>query len=215
MSIGLSLRICERWLARYNEFGVAGLDDRRGRETQSALTPEQEEQLRRRIEAGPQPEDQVCSLRGVDFKRILADEFGVLRSLPAVYHFLHRLGYSYLRPRPRHRLANPQAQEEFKIQLPERLQAVRDAHPGKRLRVYFQDESRFGQQGTTTNLWARRGSRPTAIRQTEYRYLWILGAVCQETGHAEALLSPQLNTKIVICSWSSSLERSLPTSTPL
>ena len=197
MSIGLSRRICQRWLARYNEFGVAGLDDRRGREPRPALTPEQEEQLRRRIEAGPQPEDQVCSLRGVDFKRILADEFGVLRSLPAVYHFLHRLGYSYPRPRPRHRLANPQAQEEFKLQLPERLQAVRDAHPGKRLRVYFQDESRFGQQGTTTNLWARRGSRPTAIRQTEYRYLWVLGAVCQETGHAEGLLSPQLNTKIV------------------
>jgi len=197
MSIGLSRRICQRWLARYNEFGVAGLDDRRGRELQPALTPEQEGQVRQRIEAGPRPEDQVCSLRGVDFKRILADEFGVLRSLPAVYHLLHRLGYSYLRPRPRHRLANPQAQEAFKLKLPERLQAVRDAHPDKQLRVYFQDESRFGQQGTTTNLWARRGSRPTAVRQTEYRYLWVLGAVCQETGHAEGLLSPQLNTKIV------------------
>ena len=65
------------------------------------------------------------------------------------------------------------------------------------MRVYFQDESRFGQQGTTTNVWAERGSRPTAIRQTEYQYLWVLGAVCPETGHAEGLLSPQLNTKIV------------------
>ena len=61
----------------------------------------------------------------------------------------------------------------------------------------FQDESRFGQQGTTTNVWARRGSRPTAVRQTEYQYLWVLGAVCAETGHAEGLLSPQLNTKII------------------
>jgi transposase len=197
MSIGLSRRICQRWLARYNEFGVAGLNDRRGQEPHSPLTPEQEGQVRQRIEAGPRPEDQVCSLRGIDFKRILADEFGVLRSLPGVYHLLHRLGYSYLRPRPRHRLANPQSQEEFKLKLPGRLQAVRDAHPGKRLRVYFQDESRFGQQGTTTNLWGRRGSRPTAVRQTEYQYLWVLGAVCQETGHAEGLLSPQLNTKIV------------------
>ena len=82
----------------------------------------------------------------------LAHEFGVLRSLAGIYHLLHRLGYSYLRPRPRHRLANPQAQEDFKLALPARLLAVRDAHPGKQLRVYFQDESRFGQQGTTTNL---------------------------------------------------------------
>jgi transposase len=197
MSVGLSRRICQRWLARYNEFGLAGLDDRRGAEPHSPLTPEQESLVRQRIETGPQPDDQVCSLRGIDFQRILAGEFGVLRSLSAVYHLLHRLGYSYLRPRPRHRLADPQAQEEFKAALPARLEALNAAHPGKRLRVYFQDESRFGQQGTTTNLWARSGSRPTAVRQTEYQYLWVLGAVCSETGHAEGLLSPQLNTKIV------------------
>ncbi|MCE9603319.1 MAG: IS630 family transposase [Planctomycetia bacterium] len=197
MSVGLSRRICQRWLARYNEFGLAGLDDRRGAEPQSPLTPEQESLVRQRIESGPRPDDQVCSLRGVDFQRILAGEFGVLRSLSAVYHLLHRLGYSYLRPRPRHRLADPQAQEEFQAALPARLQTLSEAHPDKRLRVYFQDESRFGQQGTTTSVWARRGSRPTAIRQTEYQYLWVLGAVCAETGHAEGLLSPQLNTKIV------------------
>jgi hypothetical protein len=33
--------------------------------------------------------------------------------------------------------------------------------------------------------------------QTEYEYLWVLGVVCPETGHAEGLLSPQLNTRIV------------------
>ena len=46
-------------------------------------------------------------------------------------------------------------------------------------------------------MWAKKGSRPSALRQTEYEYLWVLGAVCPETGHAEGLLSPQLNTKII------------------
>jgi transposase len=81
--------------------------------------------------------------------------------------------------------------------LPQRLQTIAAAHPDKRLQVYWQDESRFGQQGTITNVWAKQGSRPAAIRQTEYEYLWVLGAVCPETGHAEGLLSPQLNTKMV------------------
>src|SRR4051794_21454159 len=112
MSVGLSRRICQRWVARYNAEGLEGLDDRRGQEPRSPLTPEQAEQVCRRLEAGPTPEDQVCSLRGVDFQRILALEFGVFRSLPAIYHLLHRLGYSYLRPRPRHRRADPEAQEE-------------------------------------------------------------------------------------------------------
>lgn len=82
-------------------------------------------------------------------------------------------------------------------QWPDRLRTIAAAQPAKRLQIYFQDESRFGQQGTTTGVWAPTGSRPTAIRQTEYQYLWVLGAVCPETGHAEGLFSPQLNAKIV------------------
>lgn len=196
LSLGLSRRICQRWVYRFNADGLEGLEDLRGRE-QSPLTPGEEVQVRQRIEAGPTPEDEVCSLRGLDIQRILGQEFGVWRSLASIYQLLHRLGYSYLRPRPRHRRADPESQEKFKRDLPERLQAIRAEHPGKRLRIYFQDESRFGQQGTTTNVWAHRGSRPTAVRQTEYQYLWVLGAVCPETGHAEGLLSPCLNTKIV------------------
>ena len=197
MSLGLSRRICQRWVYRFNAEGLKGLDDLRGGEPRSPLTPEQEAQVRQRIEAGPTVADEVCSLRGLDIQRILGQEFGVWRSLAGIYQILHRLGYSYLRPRPRHRRADPEAQEKFRREIPERLQTIAAAHPDKRVRVYFQDESRFGQQGTTTNVWAQRGSRPTAVRQTEYQYLWVLGAVCPETGHAEGLLSPCLNTKIV------------------
>jgi transposase len=197
MAVGLSRRICQRWVRRYNDQGLAGLDDQRGRESKMPLTPQQQDQVRRRLDAGPTAEDEVYSLRGKDVQRILAQEFQLLRSLPAVYRLLHRLGYSYLRPRPRHRRADPAKQAAFLAEWPLRLRAIAEAHPHKRLRVYFQDESRFGQQGTTTNVWARQGSRPTAIRQTEYQYLWALGAVCPQTCHAEGLLSPQLNTKIV------------------
>jgi transposase len=197
MAVGLTRRICQRWVRRYNEDGLSGLDDRRGRQPRLPLTPQQQEQVRRRLDAGPTAEDEVCSLRGKDVQRILAQEFHLLRSLAGVYHLLHRLGYSYLRPRPRHRKADPEKQAAFLRDWPARRQAIAAAQPTKRLRVYFQDESRFGQQGTTTNVWAQQGSRPTTVRQTEYEYLWVLGAVCPETGHAEGLLSPQLNTKIV------------------
>ncbi len=197
MAVGLSRRICQRWVRRYNDLGTAGLDDGRGQQSRSPLSPEQEESIRRRIDSGATDKDEVCSLRGKDIQRILAEEFGLMRSLAAVYHLLHRLGYSYLRPRPRHRKADPEKVAAFKSQWPEKLKAIAAEHPDKRLRVYFQDESRFGQQGTMTNVWAEKGSRPTAIRQTEYEYLWVLGAVCPETGHAEGLLSPQLNTKVV------------------
>ena len=197
MAVGLSRRVCQNWIARYNADGLAGLEDRRGKDSQLPLSSEEEAAFRERIEAGPTDADQVCSLRGKDFQRILAEEFGLLRSLASVYWLLHRLGYSYLRPRPRHRKADPEKVHAFVQGWPVCFAKIAAKHPQKQLRVYFQDESRFGQQGTMTNVWAEKGSRPTAIRQTEYEYLWVLGAVCPETGHAEGLLSPQLNTKIV------------------
>ena len=74
---------------------------------------------------------------------------------------------------------------------------IAEQHPECRLTVFFQDECRFGQQGTLNRMWARQGSRPTAVRQTEYSYLWVVGAVSPQTGQAEAILSPVLNTSII------------------
>ena len=81
--------------------------------------------------------------------------------------------------------------------MPERLAAIRNRYPGRRLLIFHQDEARFGQQGTLTRVWAPTGSRPTAVKQTEYEYLWVVGAVCAETGQAEAILSPCLNAGVM------------------
>ena len=72
------------------------------------------ERLRVRLDAGPTAEDAACTPRGPEVRAILDREFGVLYSLPAVYVLLHRLGYSCLDPRPRHRKADPEAREGFK-----------------------------------------------------------------------------------------------------
>lgn len=197
MAVGLTRRAVQERVYAYNSKGLAGLSDERGTATATLLEPEQVEQFVTRIEAGPQPEDAVCSLRGKDLQRILAEEFGKLRSLSTVYNLLHQLNFSYLRPRPRHQLADPAKQAAFIQHLPQQLEALRAQHPTKQLRLFFQDEARFGQQGTTTNVWARTGSRPTAVRQTAYQYLWVSAAVCPETGLAEGLITSRLDTASV------------------
>jgi hypothetical protein len=63
--------------------------------------------------------------------------------------------------------------------------------------VWFQDEARFGQQGTLARVWARTNTRPRAVRQQRYDYLYVLGGVCPETGQTVGLLSPHLNTDVV------------------
>jgi transposase len=99
---GFSRRSVQDWVARYNREGLEGLETKPGRGRKPPLTPEEEAQLQRRLDAGPLPDDGVCTLRGKDVQRILQQEFGRLRSLNAVYGLLHRLGYSSLVPRPQH-----------------------------------------------------------------------------------------------------------------
>jgi transposase len=64
---------------------------------------------------------------------------------------------------------------------------------GQKVRVFFTDEARFGQQGTLTNQWARKGSRPTAVKQTRYEWVYLYAAVEPATGDSVALLMPVVN----------------------
>ena len=56
------------------------------------------------------------------------------------------------------------------------------------------DEARFGQQGTLTRVWARRGTRPVAVRQTKYASCYLYAAVEPATGASAALVAPTVNT---------------------
>lgn len=56
------------------------------------------------------------------------------------------------------------------------------------------DEARFGQQGTTTRIWAKTGSRPTAVKQTRYEWVYMYAAVEPATGASVALQAPLVNT---------------------
>jgi transposase len=90
------------------------------------------------------------------------------------------------------------------------VEQVQADHPDKQVKVYFQDEARFGQQGTLTRLWARTGSRPTAVKQTQYDYLYVFTAVCPETGDACGLIAPHVNT-VAMNVFLKQFSRELPT----
>lgn len=66
---------------------------------------------------------------------------------------------------------------------------------GKPLEVWYQDEARVGQQGTLTRVWAERGTRPRAPRDTRYVSAYIFGAVCPARAETAALVMPHANTE--------------------
>jgi len=67
--------------------------------------------------------------------------------------------------------------------------------PGTPVEVWFADEARVGQQGTLTRVWARRGTRPRAVRDRRYTWAWLFGAVCPERGVGAAVVLPHVNVE--------------------
>lgn len=63
--------------------------------------------------------------------------------------------------------------------------------------MWFEDELRAGQQGTLTRVWAPIGTRPTAVRQTEYKWAYVFASVCPRTGESVALIAPTVNTHLM------------------
>ena len=111
--VGRGRRTVQEWIRRFNEEGIEGLNNRPLPGQPTKLKRTDEAAFRARIDAGPTDADVVCTLRGEDMRRILEEEFDAKYSLNGVYDLLHRLGYSRLRPRPRHRDNDAEASERW------------------------------------------------------------------------------------------------------
>jgi transposase len=112
---GMGRQTLRDWVHRYNAEGLAGLTDRPHSGPTPRLTPEQQAELARMVEDGPDPEtDGVVRWRRVDLKAVLARRFGVQLHERSVGKLLRRLGFARLSVRPKHPKSEPEAQDAFK-----------------------------------------------------------------------------------------------------
>lgn len=116
--IGRARRSVQDWVYSYRDGGIDALQPARRKGASPKLPRHLEDAVRARIDAGATSADGVCTLRGRDIIRILEQEFGVKHTLGSIYGVLNRLGYSCLRPRPRHEKNDPAAMEQFRQHAP-------------------------------------------------------------------------------------------------
>ena len=109
---GYPRRTIQRWVERYNDESIDGLVDKPRTGRPSKLSVDKQGQFCECVDAGPT--GTTATLYGRDIQHILRKNFGVVYTLDGVYKLLHRLGYSCLRPRPRHEKSDPLVQERFK-----------------------------------------------------------------------------------------------------
>lgn len=65
----------------------------------------------------------------------------------------------------------------------------------KPVKLFFQDESRFGRISQAIRCWSPLGERPVVPSQMIREYLYAYGAVCPEDGSFVSLVLPDMRTE--------------------
>jgi transposase len=188
--------LCD-WVHRFNEEGADGLINAKSPGRPSKLSKEQMEELRRLVEAGPDPEkDGVARWRCVDLKRVLGERFGVDLSEVSLGRVLKKLGFSHISARPLHPKQDQEAIATFKKNcFPARvLETVSRLALATSIEVWFQDEMRVGQKNSLVYQWAKKGTRPRQPKDQRYENAYLFGAVCPSRGTGVAIIMPYANT---------------------
>jgi len=111
---GAGRRAIQLWVAKYNTGGIDDLLDKPRSGRPAFLSADQQKKLAKRVAIGPRKKDIVSVFSASAIDQLVEREFGVLYSLRGMQMMLHRLGFSYQCPRPRHENADAAAQAAFK-----------------------------------------------------------------------------------------------------
>jgi len=115
-----------------------------------------------------------------------------------IYALLDRHGWRKLMPRPYHPKRDIAAQNAFKKKgFPDAVRKARlvAARRGRRLRIMFADEARFGRMNRPRPCWAPIGVRPQVASQLVREYIYLYGAVCPKDGTCVFLVMPAPDTE--------------------
>jgi hypothetical protein len=113
-----------------------------------------------------------------------------------IYRLLARHGWRKVAPDTRHPKSDPATQEQWKKKLPDLLDALLDPADvrGRRVRLMFQDEARFGRMVRIRRCWAQRPMRPTVCNGYEREFLYVYGAVSPMQGQLDWMIAGEMNT---------------------
>ena len=191
---GVGTQTVRDWVILYNEGGVDGLRPLSRGGSRCRLSDEQQETVREWVEAGPEPEaDAPSRFRLCDIMKRIGEEFGIEYSLEGVRQLLLRLDFRHMSPRPLHPKAELAAQDDF----PNNFSALAEAAAGDAtgpIEIWVQDESRVGQQGMLSRVWARKGTRPRIPRDRRFGYCYLFSAACPDRELAVGHISERANT---------------------
>lgn len=167
---GRARSVIQLWFDSYRKGGVAGLLTRRsGGGRKPRVCGEVAAELRDKLEEG-------CWRTAEEARRWLGEQHGIEIEGNYIYELLKKSGGRLKVPRPVHRKRNLDQGEAFKQELGERLESL-DIPAGRRVRVWVQDEARYGLLTAVRRVWGLRGIRAVCRFQHRFDCAYVYGSV--------------------------------------
>ena len=158
----------------------------------ASKSPLQEPQVQQQLQA---------KLRAGDFRtagqvsRWLEQALGIKRKPSSLYYWLKKCGAVLRVPRPVHLKKDPLAGAAFPVELEAKLRAL-PLETGRPVRIWVQDEGRFGLHTIVRRCWGLRGVRVVKTNQKKYQWGYLYGALEIGTGKTEALFMPNVGLEV-------------------
>ena len=160
----------------------------------TALTDGEQALLRAKILQRPGPQDGCREWTLPALCRWIAVRFNKRLHRASLSRIVRALDLSRQKTRPMHPRADPKAQAAFvKGGLAQALAQAAQAHPDRKIALWFMDEARVGQKGRTGFRWWVRGERPRGLCDRRFEWAYLYGAVRPATGEDFALVLPAVS----------------------
>lgn len=182
-----------RWVRAFVDYDYEGLIDREGRGLKPRLPCEQEELFKVELDI-LHDEKNGGRVTVDDIQNMLQKKFDCNYSRSGVYTLLDRLNIVWITGRSKHPKSSQEAIENFKETFPEEVDKIKDKIENNKIEIWWQDESRVGQQGSMSRVWAAKGTRPRVVRQRQFLSTYIFGACCPAKDKGCALILPECTT---------------------
>jgi len=181
------------WIRNFIDFDYEGLLEKEGRGIKPRLPKEKEDEFKEEI-------DKLHLNKGggritvEDMQKLLLEKFDCNYSRQGVYTLLDRINIVWISGRSKHPKHSQEVIDDFKKTFPEEVSKIKQELSEDKIEIWWQDESRVGQQGSLSRVWATKGSRPRVVRQKQFLNTYIFGACCPEKDKGCALILPECHT---------------------
>lgn len=185
LALGRSTATIVRWFSKFRRGGISILLKRGHGGRKAKLQPEDIDALESGLREGKWKSAK-------EIEKWLSEERHLSMTLWGVHYWLKKVKASLKVPRKKHNQQDPEEVAAFKKDIVDTLSKL-EIPKEKRVRVWIEDEHRYGLISTIRRCWTLRGHRPTAPVAMKYQWGYVYGAAEVTEGDSQFLYMPTVS----------------------